>query len=69
MRAFKQATGKSPHSYLIDRRVAKARALLRDSSASLAEIALMCGFNSQAHMATLFRQRLGASPGQLRSGK
>ena len=60
---------KSPHSYMIDRRVAKARALLRDSSASLAEIALMCGFNSQAHMATLFRQRLGASPGQLRSGK
>ena len=69
MRAFKQATGKSQHSYMIDRRVAKARALLRDSSASLAEIALMCGFNSQAHMATLFRQRLGASPGQLRSGK
>ena len=67
MRAFKQATGKSPHSYLIDRRLAKARALLRDSSASLAEIALTCGFNSQAHMTTLFRQRLGASPGQLRS--
>lgn len=69
MRAFKQATGKSPHSYLIDRRLAKARALLRDSGASLADIALTCGFNSQAHMATLFRQRLGASPGQLRSGK
>ncbi|MCK1791082.1 AraC family transcriptional regulator [Pseudomonas sp. TNT19] len=66
MRAFKQATGKSPHSYLIDRRLAKARALLRDTSATLAEIALTCGFNSQAHMATLFRQRLGASPGQLR---
>lgn len=66
MRAFKSTTGKSPHSYLIDRRIAKARALIRDSAASLAEIAHTCGFNSQAHMATTFKQRLGLSPVQLR---
>ncbi|NUT78965.1 helix-turn-helix transcriptional regulator [Pseudomonas sp. C1C7] len=66
MRAFKLATGQSPHGYLIDRRVARARALMRDSKATLAEIALVCGFNSQAHMATVFRQRLGVSPGELR---
>jgi AraC family transcriptional regulator len=66
IRAFKNALGKSPHSYLIDRRLAKARALMRDSTASLAQIALTCGFNSQAHMATTFRQRLGVSPAQLR---
>ncbi|ROM61855.1 AraC family transcriptional regulator [Pseudomonas brassicacearum] len=67
MRAFKQATGRSPHSYLIDRRLAKARALMRDSTARLVEIAHICGFNSQAHMATVFKQRLGVSPAQLRS--
>lgn len=67
MRAFKNATGKSPHSYLIDRRLAKARARMRDSTATLAEIALSCGFNSQAHMTTAFKQRLGVSPAQLRS--
>ncbi|MCJ8207869.1 AraC family transcriptional regulator [Pseudomonas sp. RGM2987] len=67
MRAFKNATGKSPHSYLIDRRLAKARALMRDSNAGLSEIALACGFNSQAHMTTAFKQRLGISPGALRS--
>lgn len=66
MRAFKQATGKSPHSYLIDRRLARARALMRDSTASLAQIALACGFNSQAHMTSSFKQRLGVSPAQLR---
>lgn len=66
MRAFKQATGKSPHSYLIDRRLAKARTQMRDSTTSLSEIALACGFNSQAHMTTAFRQRLGVSPGELR---
>jgi AraC family transcriptional regulator len=66
IRAFKQATGKSPHSYLIDRRLAKARTLMRDSTARLAEIAHACGFNSQAHMTTAFKQRLGISPAQLR---
>lgn len=68
IRAFKQATGKSPHSYLIDRRLARARALMRDSTASLSEIALACGFNSQAHMTSAFKQRLGVSPAQLRTG-
>lgn len=67
MRAFKNATGKSPHSYLIDRRLAKARARMRDSTATLAEIALSCGFNSQAHMTTVFKQRLGVSPAAYRS--
>nr|WP_085686558.1 MULTISPECIES: AraC family transcriptional regulator [unclassified Pseudomonas] len=67
MRAFKQATGKSPHSYLIDRRLARARAMLRDPTASLAHIALACGFNSQAHMTSAFTQRLGISPAQLRT--
>ncbi|WP_414924497.1 helix-turn-helix transcriptional regulator [Pseudomonas sp. IT-P291] len=66
MRAFKNATGKSPHAYLIDRRLARARALMRDSTATLTEIAYACGFNSQAHMATTFKQRLGVSPAQLR---
>jgi len=67
MRAFKNTTGMSPHRYLIDRRLAKARALMRDSAATLTEIAHTCGFNSHAHMATVFRQRLGVSPAQLRS--
>ncbi|WP_022962007.1 helix-turn-helix transcriptional regulator [Halopseudomonas pelagia] len=68
MRAFKSATGKSPHSYLIDRRLAKARALMRDSTAGLMEIAYTCGFSSQAHMTSAFKQRLGVTPAQLRQG-
>ena len=66
IRAFKNTTGKSPHSYLIDRRLAKARTLMRDSNARLAEIAHACGFSSQAHMATAFRLRMGISPAKLR---
>lgn len=66
IRAFKSTTGKSPHSYLIDRRLARARAWMRDCTATLAQIALGCGFNSQAHMTSVFKQRLGVSPAQLR---
>ncbi|MGF6400203.1 AraC-like DNA-binding protein [Pseudomonas frederiksbergensis] len=73
MRAFKNATGKSPHSYLIDRRLTKARAsmrdsrfAIRDSTARLSEIALTCDFNSQAYMTAAFKLRLGVSPAQLR---
>ncbi len=66
IRAFKDATGKSPHSYLIDRRLVRARSLLRYSAERLADIAQVCGFASQAHMATAFRQRLGVSPRDMR---
>lgn len=62
IRAFKAAVGKSPHSYVIDRRVARARALLQEPRHGLADVALACGFASQAHMATVFKQRSGASP-------
>lgn len=68
IRAFKEAVGKSPHSYLIDRRLARARDLLRDPAQRLSDIALACGFASQAHMATAFRQRLGVSPSEMRKG-
>ncbi|HEV2674701.1 MAG TPA: AraC family transcriptional regulator [Aliidongia sp.] len=66
-RAFKAAVGKTPHDYVIDRRVARARKLL-DTSAGLAEIAAACGFASHAHMTTQLRRRLGVPPRALRAG-
>jgi AraC family transcriptional regulator len=66
IRAFKAATGKSPHSYLIDRRLAKARILLNASSFDLREIALAVGFSSHAHMTAAFRSRYGVTPSRLR---
>ena len=66
IRAFKAATGKSPHSDLIDRRLAKARALLATSRFDLREIALAVGFSSHAHMTAAFRARLGIAPTRLR---
>ena len=65
-RAFKRATGQSPHDYIIARRVARARWLLRDRRLGLAAIALAAGFASHAHMTATFRTRLGIPPQSLR---
>jgi AraC family transcriptional regulator len=67
IRSFKAAVGKSPHSYLIDRRLARARDLIRHSPHDLREIALGSGFSSHAHMSAAFRQRLGVAPRDLRA--
>ena len=67
-RAFKLATGTTPHQYLLSRRVAGARRLLEDPAGpALIEVALSCGFASQSHMTDVFRQRCGVTPGALRA--
>lgn len=66
-RALKATVGKSPHDYVIDRRIAAARALLCGKATPLAEIAAATGFASQSHMTTLFRKRLGITPATLRN--
>ncbi len=65
IRAFKAALGRSPHGYIIDRRLAHARRLLIEGKLPIAQIALNCGFSSQAHMNSVFRKRLGITPLQL----
>jgi AraC family transcriptional regulator len=65
-RAFKAAVGKAPHDYIVDRRVARARALLRSQELDLTAIALAAGFASHAHMTAVFRDRLGSTPSDIR---
>jgi AraC-like DNA-binding protein len=65
-RRFRQATGMSPHAHVTGRRIAKAREALADGRHGLAEIALNCGFSSQAHLTTVFGQAVGLTPGRYR---
>jgi len=62
-RMFKQSTGLSPHQYVLQCRVARARQLLSGSTASLAEVASLTGFCDQAHLTRSFRQLLDTTPG------
>lgn len=70
-REFKAATNVTPMQYVLERRIAAAKVLLRDTRRSLADIALDCGFASQSHFTTSFRQSTGVTPSAWRtsSGK
>ncbi len=65
-RCFKDTVGLSPHAYVLQRRVMRARTMLSQSESSLAEVALSCGFSSQAHLTAAFHHRLGVTPGSYR---
>jgi AraC family transcriptional regulator len=67
LRAFKAATGQTPHYYLMGRRVAAARHLLRATGSGAAEIAVQTGFCNQAHMTVCFRNHIGMTPGAYRA--
>lgn len=65
-RCFKQAVGVPPYHYVRLRRVERARSLLERSDLPLTDVALVCGFASQQHMAEAFRDHLGTTPGRYR---
>jgi AraC-like DNA-binding protein len=67
-RAFRLSFGQPPHLYVIQRRPERARHLMLTSGIALSELAIVCGFNDQAHFCRLFRRcgSVRASPAQLR---
>lgn len=65
-RLFKQSTGMTPHQYVVQQRVERAKLLLRRPELTVTDIAGMCGFANQSHFARQFRSRTGVSPQQFR---
>jgi len=59
---FKASTGMSPHRYVIEKRLERARDLLRRNHHSISEIAYAVGFSSQSHLTAHFRQTAGLTP-------
>jgi AraC family transcriptional regulator len=47
---FKQSMGITPHQYLVQCRLDKAKQLLANPDLAIADIALECGFASQSHL-------------------
>jgi AraC-like DNA-binding protein len=64
-RAFRQATGRSPYQYLLQRRVERAMALIGEGL-PLAEVAAQCGFSDQSQLTRVFVGRTGTTPGRYR---
>ncbi len=64
--SVKARTGRSPYNLILEKRIERARQMLRHSEASIAEIACACGFSSQQHLTATLSRRLGATPRRLR---
>jgi len=61
LRLFKAALGCPPHHYVVQRRVARAKALLERGRPAM-EAALEVGFFDQSHFANVLRQTYGMTP-------
>lgn len=66
-RAFRQAFGMPPHRYLLTRRVERAAALLRETGASVTDIAFQTGWSSLGSFSRTVRDITGQTPTQLRA--
>jgi AraC-like DNA-binding protein len=65
-RAFRQSTGRTPHQWLMQERVLKAKNLLEHSDRTLAEISAMCGYANLSHFCRAFLSYFGQSPSTAR---
>ncbi|MEO0348719.1 MAG: AraC family transcriptional regulator [Cyanobacteria bacterium P01_A01_bin.15] len=61
-RLFKQSMGISPHQYVIQQRIERAKRLLKQTDYPIIEIALECGFGSHSHLSKQFRRLTGITP-------
>src|ERR1700761_5208904 len=59
---FRQTFGRSPHAYLLTRRLERAAALLRATDRSVADICFSVGLQSVGSFTTSFTRAFGAPP-------
>ena len=69
VRAFKVTFEATPHQYVQQRRLVRARELLRSTDASLSTVALETGFASHSHFCTAFRAAIGVTPSAYRRAR
>lgn len=58
----RQQTGKSVHRWLVERRMAQALSLLRETEKTICQIAEAVGYQDVCHFSRYFRQFYGTSP-------
>ncbi|MBD2308751.1 helix-turn-helix transcriptional regulator [Chroococcidiopsis sp. FACHB-1243] len=66
---FKRTTGISPHQYVIQQRVKRAKLLLSKTDLAIANIAIQVGFSSQSHLTQQFKRLTGMTPKQVRQNQ
>lgn len=65
IRAFRAATGMTPHAYQLNAHINRARSSLQTGT-SLAQVAHELGFADQSHFQRVFKAHAGITPGRYR---
>ena len=55
-----------PHRYVLQRRIAAAADMIRNSNRPLAEVAMSVGFSDQSHFTRVFGREFGETPNVFR---
>lgn len=66
-RSFREAFGQTPYSYLMTRRIERAKALLRRGDLSVTEVCLAVGCTSLGSFSSRFTELVGESPSAYRA--
>jgi AraC-like DNA-binding protein len=66
-RQFKRSAGLTPHQYIVQRRIERAKTLLSQSELTLVEVAAQVGFTDQSHFTTIFRRVTSVTPRNYRN--
>ena len=61
-RLFKQATGQTPHQYVVMCRIARAKQLLTETRLPLSAVGLQVGCADQSYFTALFRKHVAMTP-------
>jgi AraC family transcriptional regulator len=69
IRAFKDSFALTPRAYVMQRRIQRAKELMRSTDETLTQIAYICGFADQPHFSTVFKRESGTSPTQWRRAR
>lgn len=69
IRVFKLETGYTPHEYIVNRRMASARYLLKYTELTVKEICFNTGFSSESVFCNAFKKKHGLTPHQYRSSE
>lgn len=67
IRLFRRDLDQTPHQYLTQRRIERARALLADGDLAVTEVCFAVGFRSVGSFSALFRRRVGTAPSAYRT--
>lgn len=62
LRLFRQAFNKTPHQYLIERRIEKAKELLSSDELRVTDVCFEVGFQSLGSFSSLFHKSVGHPP-------